>query len=128
VFPESGGMDVKEEASGMDIEEDETMKSQVHWGQVRASPYGSCLTKRNAAKWHGWRDAHLDPLVFPLEGFGHVYGQPVIDAVDQNPLGANKVLGKAVLDKLGKPLSKVEEEKNVDGHDYGATKTPGMWH
>jgi hypothetical protein len=120
-------MDAKVESGGMDVEEDEPLKSQVHWGQVRASPQGSCLTKRNAASWHGWRDAHLDPLVFPLEGFGHVYGQPVIDAVDRTPLGTKKVLEKAVLDKLGVPLSKAEEKKDSDEHDYGQTKTPGMW-
>ena len=97
-----------------DEEPEETLSSEVHWGQVRASPYGSCLTKRNAASWHGWRNDHLETLVFPKEGFDHLYGQDTIDQVDQTPLGSQR------LDKLGMPVKAA-----VDGHDYGSTKTPG---
>lgn len=98
---------------------DDELKSQMHWGQVRASPYGACLTQRNAEKWHGWRSDALEPLVFPVNGFDHLYGQSVIDQVDQTPLGAKKI----ILDKLG--LKQAVAKEAFDGHDYGSTKTPG---
>ena len=94
---------------------EEEKRSSPHWGEVRASPYGACLTQRNAESWHGWRKTSLTPLEFPREGYGHLYGQEVIDQVDRTPLGT------AAFDKLGDPVKAAA----FDGRDYGSTKTPG---
>jgi DNA-directed RNA polymerase III subunit RPC2 len=85
----------------------DTTEPFFHWGQVRASPYGSCLdTKATSAnyatskadltskqqnrqvEWNNWRHANLEPLEFPREGYNHVFGQDVIDQVDGVDLGA----------------------------------------
>lgn len=106
------------------MEDDEVQKT---WGQVRASPSGSCLTTCNGdgEDWHQWRRDHLEPLQFPKEGFHHMYGQDVIQQVDSRPLGNNH---KA---KMGDALYVAEEEddekKVMDGRDYGSTKTTGTY-
>ena len=103
--------------------EEEDDKVQKTWGQVRASPSGSCLTTRDGEDWHQWRQDHLEPLQFPKEGFHHIYGQDVIQQVDSRPLGNRKA-------KMGDALyaAEVEEEKKVmDGRDYGSTKTTGTY-
>jgi len=84
-------------------------KPQDFWGGVGATPNGACLSTEDAESWQSWRAQNLDPIVFPREGFGHVYGQDVIDEVDNHPLGSRRV----------------GEEKKSDGHDYGSTKSPG---
>lgn len=89
------------------------------WGHVRASPTGSCLTTRPSDDWHQWRKDHLGPLQFPVDGFGHIYGQDVIQQVDSRPLGNRK-------NKLVGELLEGEEEKK-DGRDYGSTKTTGKY-
>ena len=81
----------------------------MEWGRVRASPAGSKPRESSREKgqaWHQWRREHLDPLVFPVDGYDHVYGQPVIDQVDNERLGG------------------CMEEESPDDHDYGSTKTP----
>lgn len=116
-------------SNNRDADDDKSWKHPtVQWGQVRASPYGACLVQRNAERWHDWRNDFLQPLVFPKEGFGHVYGQGVIDAIDQTPLGSSQLIDQVILDKLGVTSSKIlptVHEQPVDGHDYGSTKTPG---
>lgn len=63
------------------------------WGQVRASPVGSCLEsinrdKKDAEEWHDWRSKHLKPIDFPKQNYNHVYGQETIDRIDSQPLVA----------------------------------------
>ncbi|EEC49608.1 predicted protein [Phaeodactylum tricornutum CCAP 1055/1] len=56
-----------------------------------------------------------------MEGFDHVHGQDVIDAVDQHPLGS---AGRKLLedDDHGKGGKQHIQQPQV--HDYGSTKTP----
>jgi DNA-directed RNA polymerase III subunit RPC2 len=77
------------------------VRSVPPWGQVRASPSGSCLTlrysssssssnnnsnpsidndedqdqqnKKRATEWHAWRAQHLEELVYPPPGFRHLH-------------------------------------------------------
>ena len=119
------------------------------WGQVRASPYGSCLvqtnhaaaaaaaaaatadatttttasinTVREAQEWHAWRHEHFHPLQFPVDGFDHVYGQATIDKIDQHPLGSSSNTNNN--DKN----NDIDPTNNVSEHDYGSTKMPGMY-
>jgi DNA-directed RNA polymerase III subunit RPC2 len=69
------------------------VRSVPPWGQVRASPSGSCLTlrygtpndnnndkeqdqqknKKRAKEWHAWRAQHLEELVYPPPGFRHLH-------------------------------------------------------
>jgi hypothetical protein len=92
-------------------------KSAFQWGQVRASPYGSCLQslqdERDAEAWHEFRKQKLQPLQVPKEGYGHIYGQDVIDDIDNTPLGDSET----EVAVTGDP-----ELKNP--HDFGSTKTP----
>lgn len=94
-------------------------KTPFKWGQVRASPYGSCLDSEikedlnEAEVWHGYRSKHLKPLQVPREGYGHVYGQSVIDNVDSTNLGDGDTQDPAT----GDPALK-------NPHDFGSTKTP----
>jgi RNA polymerase beta subunit len=123
------------------------------WGQVRASPLGSCLlagvpsppndeveeegaataaNDNDGVSWHRWRKEYLRPIKFPVEGFDHVHGQSVIDEIDNHPLGS---AGGAD----GGSFPRVDEEDGDDNdaeskksapsvqqhvHDYGSTKTP----
>lgn len=94
-------------------------KKAFQWGQVRASPYGSCLESvhdgKKTSDWDEWRKDHLQPLQVPREGFGHVYGQDVIDRVDGTDLGD-------ATDENHTPATGEGELKNA--HDFGSTKTP----
>lgn len=97
---------------------DPRSKTPFKWGQVRATPYGSCLDSfqadRDATEWHESRKEHLIPLDPPKQGYDHVYGQPTIDQVDGTDLGTAKV-------------SKEEDVVNAElkhAHDFGSTKTP----
>ena len=74
-------------------------------GQVRASPYGAAWKKTPDEKAQQWRQEHLKPLQFPVDGFDHSNGQDVIDTIDRTPLGSGD--------------DDVEEV-----HDYGSTRTP----
>lgn len=51
----------------------------------RRKPY---FFPRRQKSWHAWRAENLLPIQFPVEGFGAVHGQPIIDAIDNHPLGA----------------------------------------
>jgi len=91
-------------------------KKPFQWGQVRATPYGSCLGsvsgEKDAKEWQEFRKDICPPLQFPREGYGHVYGQTVIDEIDNTPLGhASKE------PPTGDPALK-------NPHDFGSTKTP----
>lgn len=91
-------------------------KTPFQWGQVRASPYGSCLDSfqegKDISEWKDWRDVNLKPLDAPRQGYGHVYGQEKIDEVDGMDLGDNN-FGKTA---TGDPALK-------NPHDFGSTKT-----
>jgi DNA-directed RNA polymerase III subunit RPC2 len=97
---------------------DPRSKTPFKWGQVRATPYGSCLdtlqADRDASEWHESRNEHLKPLNPPREGYGHVYGQPTIDQVDGTDLGATDV---------DKPET-VSNSGLKHAHDFGSTRTP----
>jgi DNA-directed RNA polymerase III subunit RPC2 len=75
------------------------------WGQVRASPSGSCLTlrygshshssgsnnddeeqKQRSTEWHAWRAQHLEELVYPPPGFRHLH--PILQGGGPAPTGA----------------------------------------
>jgi DNA-directed RNA polymerase III subunit RPC2 len=92
-------------------------KSRFQWGQVRASPYGSCLQSiqegKDLSAWEGWRADNLKPLEVPREGYGHVYGQKTLDEVDGTALGDGNP---------DEPATGDAELKNP--HDFGSTKTP----
>jgi DNA-directed RNA polymerase III subunit RPC2 len=82
------------------------------WGRVRGSLLGSRLPTANvndASAWHGWRKDNMKPIQYPAEGFDHIYGQPVIDEIDNNALGSR---------------TDHDEKKNAEIHDYGSEKTP----
>jgi DNA-directed RNA polymerase III subunit RPC2 len=104
----------------------------IHWGEVRASPYGASLTTKNAEKWHQWRNENLAPIQFPAQGFDHVYGQQVIDQIDQHPLGYDPDTADDTADAEKKAASGIKEDPNAPkkrkstpmAHDYGSTKTP----
>ena len=89
------------------------------WGQVRASPYGSCLHEMNetedASAFEEWRRDNLEPLDFPKEGFHHAYGQATIDEIDNTELGTehDDVFQAAAMTQT--PLSSQE---------FGSTKSP----
>jgi DNA-directed RNA polymerase III subunit RPC2 len=91
-------------------------KTPFQWGQVRASPYGSCLDSfqegNDVSEFKDWRDANLKPLDAPRQGYGHVFGQEKIDEVDGMDLGDNN-FGKTA---TGDPALK-------NPHDFGSTKT-----
>lgn len=81
------------------------------WGQVRATPLGSCLSKTSISDttaWYDWRNANLKPIQYPAEGFDHVYGQSVIDEIDNHALGTGHK----------------DNDNNTVVHDYGSEKTP----
>jgi DNA-directed RNA polymerase III subunit RPC2 len=82
--------------------------SKSNWGQVRATPLGSCLQSLNkdGEEFHEWRNEHLEPLPFPIEGFDHMHGQATIDAVDNVPLGTT-----------------TEKAQTNILHDFGASVT-----
>lgn len=92
-------------------------KTPFQWGQVRASPYGSCLdslqNEMDAEEWHEWRKEHLQPLQVPREGYGHVFGQNVLDEIDSMNVGDANTEEPAT----GDPALK-------NPHDFGSTKTP----
>ena len=92
-------------------------KTKFQLGQVRASPYGSCLDsiqgEEGLAAFEGWREKNLPPLNVPREGYGHFFGQDVIDKVDGTDLGdANPEVSATGHAELKNP------------HDFGSTKTP----
>ncbi|KAL3911671.1 MAG: hypothetical protein SGARI_001534, partial [Bacillariaceae sp.] len=91
-------------------------KTQFQWGQVRASPFGSCLDSyqdgKNLSEWEAWRQ-NLPTLDVPKEGYDHVYGQETLDEVDKMDLGD----GSSHI-----PATGDAELKNP--HDFGSTKTP----
>ena len=92
-------------------------KSPFKWGQVRASPYGSCLDsmqgRQSQEEWNNWRKENFQPLKVPREGYGHIYGQKTIDEVDGINLGD---------DETDEPITGSSELKNP--HDFGSVKTP----
>jgi DNA-directed RNA polymerase III subunit RPC2 len=94
----------------------------IHWGEVRASPFGASLTTKNATDWHNWRDKHLEPITFPPEGFDHVNGQQVIDQVDNNPFGYGSEPSASIKDDPSKTSK--QKKATAVAHDYGSTKTP----
>jgi len=53
-----------------------------YFGQVRASPFGSCLESHNtvsdAAQFHQWRKEHFPSYHFPMEGFDFIHSNRVI--------------------------------------------------
>jgi DNA-directed RNA polymerase III subunit RPC2 len=112
-------------------------KRPIHWGEVRASPFGASLTTTDADKWHQWRDTHLPPIQFPVQGFDHVHGQQVIDQIDGHPLGssadptdadgssgnANKE-GEDEDEDSDVEIMEPKKKKKPTAHDYGSTKTP----
>ena len=69
------------------------------WGRVRASPYGACLdnkknkmtNEKDEEEWKEFRQS-LPELIFPKQGFDHIYGQDVIDEVDSQDLGATEAM------------------------------------
>jgi hypothetical protein len=93
-------------------------KTPFQWGQVRASPYGSCLDSmqggRDAVAFQEWRKKNLEPLQFPRQGYDHVYGQRQIEEVDGIDLGVSKHDDETPTGEPGL--------KSV--HDFGSTKTP----
>jgi len=100
------------------LEKPPKTKTPFQWGQVRASPYGSCLDseihdENDAKEWHGYRAKHLKPLQVPRQGYGHVFGQSVVDEVDNTDLGDGDMETAAT----GDPALK-------NPHDFGSTKTP----
>jgi hypothetical protein len=88
----------------------------IRWGEVRASPYGSCLSARDASTFHEWRNEHLPPLQFRKEGFDHVYGQDVIDSIDKTLLGGNESD-----EDMGATDAAVSAFTNME---FGSTKSP----
>lgn len=112
------------------------------WGQVRASPFGACLTstKESDSEWHAWRAKNLAPLEFPRGHFNHVYGQAVIDEVDNtvlkpkdSALGAYPSLRQPttvdVEDGEDLPMAEAPTSLNLPPksqrhHEYGSSKTP----
>ena len=78
-------------------------------GQVRATPYGAQWNQKPNSKrqseWVRWRQEHLKPLHFPVDGYDHSNGQDVIDRIDRTPVGSG-----------------ADDRDEV--HDYGSTKTP----
>jgi DNA-directed RNA polymerase III subunit RPC2 len=93
-----------------------TLKTNFRWGQVRATPYGSCLDSiqegKSLSEWKEWRK-NLPPLQVPRQGYGHIYGQKTLDEVDGTLLGE----GNPEI-----PATGDAELKNP--HDFGSTKTP----
>jgi DNA-directed RNA polymerase III subunit RPC2 len=91
-------------------------KTQFRWGQVRASPFGSCLDSyqdgKNLNEWADWRK-NLPTLQVPKQGYGHVFGQATLDEIDNSVLGD----GSSHI-----PATGDAELKNP--HDFGSTKTP----
>jgi DNA-directed RNA polymerase III subunit RPC2 len=92
-------------------------KRNFQLGRVRASPYGSCLDSIKGGEateeWEKWRTENLPPLQVPREGYGHIYGQEIIDQVDGIDLGdANPEVAATGDFTLKNP------------HDFGSTKTP----
>ena len=89
------------------------------WGQVRASPYGSCLDTtqnvQNASSFHNWRQQHLEPLVFPKEGFDHVNGDATIQRIDNTLLGGDEALNE---DNI------TTEAAIHSAKEYGSTLSP----
>ena len=108
---------------------------------MRASPYGACLdskvssskavsvptklggessssTAQDTPSWHRWRQAHLEPLQVPREGYDHAYGQSVIDEVDGTDIGTTDRHVSDPSSALG-----ADDTLNIV-HDFGSTKTP----
>ena len=142
-------------AAGLDLDLDKPFKevaltnprtkmSLQHWGQVRATPFGACVktsssSLESASEWHAWRATNLEPLQFPKENYDHVYGQKVIDEVDNTTL-------KPKASALGiTPLAKEDDKEDLiiaeappssatpattaptkppNHHEYGSSKTP----
>ncbi|KAG7361394.1 DNA-directed RNA polymerase subunit B [Nitzschia inconspicua] len=104
---------IKELLSPVDKPQKKTL---FRWGQVRASPFGSCLDSfqdgKSLTEWNQW-SKNLPPLQVPKEGYDHIYGQDLIDLVDNTDLGNGSPDIPATGDK---------ELKNP--HDFGSTKTP----
>jgi DNA-directed RNA polymerase III subunit RPC2 len=91
-------------------------KTPFQLGRVRASPYGSCLDSikggEGTAAWEEWRTENLKHLNVPREGYGHIFGQEIIDQVDGINLGdANPEVSATGHAKLKNP------------HDFGSTKS-----
>jgi hypothetical protein len=51
------------------------------WRGSRVSLWNVVMTK-DASKWRQWREKHLPPIHFPVQGFDRVHGQQVIDQID----------------------------------------------
>lgn len=104
----SGKDGTKAEASPFIPAVESPAAPRIPFGKVRATPYGACLTDNQdlQAAWQSYREA-LPKLIFPKEGFDHVYGQGTIDAVDGVALGEDYGATAAF----------------VQAHEYGSTKT-----
>ena len=108
-----------------DIPKPSTTESEhkFKWGEVRASPYGSCLENFQdkspncqSKDFQDWRATNLKPIQVPKQGFDHVYGQKVIDEIDSKNLGDYD--GNQEADQWTDP----PQLKNP--HDFGSSKTP----
>ena len=92
-------------------------KQPFQWGQVRATPYGHSLDSmqngHDAESFQEWRRSNLPPLQVPREGYDHIYGEDVIESIDNLDLGDNDA---------GEPPTGDPELKTA--HDFGSSKTP----
>lgn len=85
------------------------------------------MSRDSEEKWSEWRKTNLGPIQTPVEGFSHAYGQDLIDAVDQRPLGFKKILDPITEASLSK--GKDDVAVLIDsGHEYGSTKSPSTFH
>jgi hypothetical protein len=115
----------------------ERLKRPIIFGQVRATPYGSCLTNNvkeekdtdnqtHAPQWSQWRKENFHEEHFPVEGFDHVYGTQTIQEQEwANDYGAEAA---AVAAHLGPEGSFPEPPQKLQEHDkareYGNFLTP----
>lgn len=97
----------------------ERSSQSIRWGEVRASPYGSCLSSRDASTFQEWRKQHLPPLEFPKEGFDHVYGQDIIESIDNTLLG-----GDIEEDDVGATEAAMSAFTNMSLKEFGSTMSP----
>lgn len=97
----------------------ERSSQSIRWGEVRASPYGSCLSSRDSSTFQEWRKQHLPPLEFPKEGFDHVYGQDIIESIDNTLLG-----GDIEEDDMGATEAAMSAFTNMSLKEFGSTMSP----
>jgi hypothetical protein len=80
-------------------------------GWVRGTPYGAQL-KSNDKQFSEWRQEHLKPLTFPVEGFDHVYGRDIINSIDDIDGYGDAGAEEAAMEAIGAR------------QEYGSEKTP----